>query len=163
MKRRSPLDTLNELRQRAHDSQRSQLAQQAHSERAAAAQAERARGVLLEALRSEQIARLEEDRRLGESGITAADGQRRLEWQRSLRHRHEQLAVQLDQAVASHGEALAREERARHAVQRSDAELKLVRERLRRVEQDAQRERERAQQEALDESAMRRFLERDAT
>jgi hypothetical protein len=161
VKRRSPLDTLKELRQRAHDTQRSQLAHQIEAERAAAAQAEQARQVLLETLRNEHGARLEEDRRLGENGITAADGQRRAEWERAMRQTREALTAQLDRAVDEHRAALDREEQARRAVDRSDAELKQVQERLNRAELNRRRELERAQQETLDESSMRRFLERN--
>lgn len=163
VKRRSPLDTLKELRQRAHDSQRTHLAQQIQAERAAAAQAERARQVLLEALRNEHAARLAEDRRLGESGITAADGQRRAEWEHAMRRTREELTAELDCAVETHRVTLANEEQARRAVDRSDAELKQVQERLDRAELTRQRELERAQQETLDESAMRRYLERNGT
>jgi hypothetical protein len=163
VKRRSPLDTLKELRQRAHDARRAQLAHQIQAERAAAVQAEQARQVLLDALRNEHVARLEEDRRLGENGITAADGQRRAEWERAMRQTREELTAQLDHAVEAHRAALADEEQARRAVDQSDAELKQVQERLDRAELGRQRERERARQETLDESSMRRFLERNGT
>lgn len=80
-----------------------------------------------------------------------------------MRRTREELTAELDCAVETHRVTLANEEQARRAVDRSDAELKQVQERLDRAELTRQRELERAQQETLDESAMRRYLERNGT
>ncbi len=144
-----------------HESEQAQLVAKIQAEKAAEAQAERARRVLLATTAHQDAAVRAEDRRLGEGGITAAEGQRRVVWENTLRKNREQLAEELDRAVDSHRHAVTRHEQARSAVQRADAELKLVQERLDQRERSRELDRERAQQELVDESTLRRFLERN--
>jgi hypothetical protein len=161
VKRRSPLDTLKDLRQRAHDSERARLAAFMQAEKAAEEAAARARRELMAADIDTDCTRREEDRRLSESGISAAEGQRRMVWETASRQTREQLADELERATRSHREASAKEEQARGAVQRADAELKQVQEHLDQASQSQRRLMESAEQEALDESSSRRFVERN--
>jgi hypothetical protein len=161
VKRRSPLDTLKDLRQRAHDSEQSRLAALTQAEKAAEEAAERARNQLLAAELDNDSARREENRRLSEKGISAAEGQRRMAWEGASRQTREQLADELDRATRSHREAVAKEQQARGAVQRADAELKQVQEHLDQAAQSRRRQVESVEQEALDESSLRRFVERN--
>jgi hypothetical protein len=144
-----------------HESEQAQLVAKIQAERAAEAETERARRLLLATTAHQSAAVRAEDRRMGERGITAAEGQRRVVWENTLRKTREQLAEELDRAIDSHRHAVGRHEQARSSVQRADAELKLVQERLDQRERSRQLDRERAQQETLDESSLRRFLERN--
>jgi hypothetical protein len=151
---------LKELRQRAHDRQRSELASRIQAEKAAAARELQARQALLEAAEAAQSARGQEAQRLEHDGITAAEGQWRLAWERSLRQNQEQLAQDLDQAMHTRRAASADQEQARGALSQADAELKQVEGRLDQQALALRRGLERTEQEAQDEASLRRFLER---
>jgi hypothetical protein len=158
---RSPLDTLKDLRQRVHESERSRLAAQAEAERVADAERERARQVLLAATARHEAARRDEDQRLVQDGITAADGQRRALWEGAQRRTQALLWDEHERALGSFRQASANHEQAREALSRADAELKQVRERIEQRERAKQRSEEKVQQEMLDESFQRRFSERN--
>jgi hypothetical protein len=151
---------LKELRQRAHDRQRSELASRIQAEKDAAAREIEARRALLAAASAAQSARGEEAQRLQQNGITAAEGQWRLAWERALRQNQEQLARDLDQAMQTRRAASAEEEQARGALSFTDAELKQVEGRLDQQTLALRRGLERTEQEAQDEASLRRFLER---
>lgn len=158
---RSPLDTLKDLRQRVHESERSKLAAEAEAERAAEAEQERARQVLLAATARHEAARRDEDQRLVQDGITAAEGQRRALWEGAQRRSQALLWDEHERAVDSFRVASASHERARDAMSRADAELKQVRDRISQRERAKQRSEEKVQQEMIDESFLRRFSERN--
>jgi len=161
VKRRSPLDTLKDLRERAHDREQARLAALTRAEKAAEEAANQARRKLLAAELDNDSARRAEDRRLSASGISAAEGQRRMVWEGASRQTREQLADELDRATRTHREAVGREEQARGAVQQADAELKQVQDHLDQAAQSRRRHVESVEQEALDESSLRRFVERN--
>jgi hypothetical protein len=161
VKRRSPLDTLKGLRKRAHDSEQARLAALMQAEKAAEEAAARARRELTAADIDTDCTRRQEDLRLSQRGISAAEGQRRMAWESASRQTREQLAQELERATCSHREAVAKEEQARGAVQRADAELKQVQEHLDQAAQSRRRHLESAEQEALDESSSRSFVERN--
>ncbi len=158
---RSPLDTLKDLRQRVHESERSRLVAQADAERAADAEQERARQVLLAATARHEAARRDEDQRLVQDGITAAEGQRRALWEGAQRRSQAVLWDEHERALDSFRLASTHHEQAREAMSRADAELKQVRERIEQRERAKQRSEEKVQQEMLDESFQRRFSERN--
>lgn len=160
---RSPLDTLKDLRQRVHESECSRLASHAEAERVAEAEQERARQVLLAATARHEAARRDEDQRLVQDGITAAEGQRRALWESAQRRTQTVLWEEHERAVGSFRLASQNHEQARDALSQADAELKQVRERIEQRERAKQRSEEKAQQEMLDESSLRRFLERKGT
>jgi hypothetical protein len=157
---RSSLDTLEQLRQRAHETEQARLAAQAEAERNAEAEQERARQVLLAATARHELTRREEDHRLIGGGITAAEGQRRVLWESAQRKNRALLWQQHERAAHSSRTAASKHEQARAALTRADAELRQVRERIDRRERSRQRGEEQAQQEVLDESSSRQFLER---
>jgi hypothetical protein len=158
---RSPLDTLKDLRQRVHESERSRLVAQAEAERAAELEQERARQVLLAATARHEAQRRDEDQRLVQDGITAAEGQRRAHWEGSQRRTQALLWDEHERAVDSFRLASANHEQAREALSRADAELKQVRDRIEQRERAKRQSDEKAQQEMLDESFLRRFSERN--
>jgi hypothetical protein len=158
---RSPLDTLKDLRQRVHESERSRLVAQAEAEQAADAEQERARQVLLAATARHEAARRDEDQRLVQDGITAAEGQRRALWEGAQRRSQALLWDEHERALDSFRLASTHHEQAREAMSRADAELKQVRERIEQRERAKQRSEEKVQQEMLDESFQRRFSERN--
>ena len=158
---RSPLDTLKDLRQRAHEDERSRLTARAQAEREAEAEQERARQVLLAATARYEAARRDEDQRLVQDGITAAEGQLRSAWECTQRRAQVLLWEEHQRAVDSFRLAAADHERAREAMSRADAELRQVRERLDQRERERQRNEEQAHQEMLDESSLRRYVERN--
>jgi hypothetical protein len=151
---------LKELRQRAHDRQRSELASRIQAEKDAAAREMEARGALLAAASAAQTARGQEAQRLQQTGITAAEGQWRLAWEGALRQNQQQLAQDLDQATQTRRAAGADQEQARGALSRADAELKQVEGRLDQQTLALRRGLERTEQETQDEASLRRFLER---
>jgi hypothetical protein len=151
---------LKELRQRAHDRQRSELVSRIQAEKDAVGRELEARRALLAAASAAQSARDREARRLEQNGITAAEGQWRLAWERALRQNQEQLARDLDQAMRTRRAAGADQEQAQGALSRADAELKQVEGRLDQQTLALRRGVERTEQEAQDEAALRRFLER---
>jgi hypothetical protein len=158
---RSPLDTLKDLRQRVHESECSELAARAEAERLAQAEQERARRVLLAATARLEAVRRDEDQRLMQDGITAADGQRRAFWESAQRRSQALLWEEHERAMDCFRRASASHERAREALSRADAELKQVRERIEQRERAKQRREENIQQEMLDESFLRLFTERN--
>jgi fused signal recognition particle receptor len=158
---RSSLDTLEQLRQRAHEAEQSRLAAQAEAERSAEAEQERARQVLLAATSRHEATRREEDHRLIGGGITAAEGERRALWESAQRQRQALLWKKHEHAVDSCRAAASKHEQARASLCQADAELRQVRERIERDERAKRRGEEQAQQENLDESSLRRFLERN--
>jgi hypothetical protein len=158
---RSSLDTLEQLRQRVHEKEQSRLAAQAEAERAAEAEQERARQVLLAATAHHEATRREEDYRLLGCGVTAAEGQRRALWETAQRKSRTLLWEEHARAVDSWRVAASKHEQAREALCRADAELRQVRERIERRERTRRLGEEAVQQEAIDESSVRRFLERN--
>lgn len=160
---RSPLDTLKDLRQRVHEDEQTRLASHAEAERSAEAAQERARQVLLAATARYEAARRDEEQRLVQDGITAAEGWRRAVWESAERKAQALLWEEHERAVDSYRLAAADHERARESMSRADAELRQVRERIEKRERERQRSEEKAQQEMLDESSLRRFVERNGT
>lgn len=160
---RSPLDTLKDLRQRVHEGEQSRLAAHAEAERIANAEQERARQVLLAATARHEAARRDEDQRLVQDGITAAEGQRRALWETAQRKTRALLWEEHERAVDSSRLAAQNHERARDAMSQADAELRQVQQRIEQRERERQRSEETAQQETLDESSLRRFLERNGS
>jgi hypothetical protein len=158
---RTPLDTLKDLRQQVHHGEHSRLLTQAEAERAADAERERARQLLLAATASHEALRKHEDQLLAERGITAAEGQLRAAWEERQRQNVAALWEEHERAVDSHREAVVRHERACQALTRADAELRLVADRIERRKRERERGEELAQQETLDESSLRRFSERN--
>jgi hypothetical protein len=159
---RSPLDTLKDLRQRVHESECSELAAHAEAEHLAQAERERARHVLLAATARHEAARRDEDQRLVQDGITAAEGQRRASWESAQRRSQALLWEEHERAVDSCRLASANHDRAREALSRADAELRQVRERIEQRERVKKRNEENVQQEMLDESFLRLFSERNS-
>lgn len=157
---RSPLDTLEQLRRQVHEAEKARLAAQAEAARAAADERERARQVLLAATARDEATRREEDQRLGEHGVTAAEGQRRVVWEAAQRQARAALWGEHERAVESHRAAAVQHERAQQALVRADGELRLIQERIERRERARRLGEEAAQQEALDEASLRRFSER---
>jgi hypothetical protein len=158
---RSPLDTLKHLRKRVHDAEQSKLATHAETEQIADAERERARQVLLAATANYEATRREEDERLGALGITAAEGARRVAWEALQRKNRAALWDEHERAVDAYREAVEKHEQAREALGRADAELRQVEERIEQRERSRRRGEELAQQELLDEAALRRFLDRN--
>jgi hypothetical protein len=157
---RSSLDTLEQLRRWAHEAEQSRLAADAEAERGAEAEREQTRQVLLAATARHEATRREEDHRLV-GGITAAEGQRRAFWESAQRKSCARLWGEHERALDSCRAAASRHEQARAALCRADAELRQVRERIERDERTKRRGEEQAQEESIDESSMRRFLERN--
>ena len=158
---RSSLDTLEQLRQRAHDTEQSRLLAHAQAERIAEAERERARRTLQDATARHEAARREEDERLVQDGITAAEGQRRVAWEKLQRKARAQLWEDHERAVDDYRTAAAELERARQALIQADAELRQVRQHIEKRERSRLLGEEQAQQELVDESSIRRFLERN--
>jgi hypothetical protein len=156
---RSSLDTLEQLRHRVHETEQSRLAAHAEAERVAEAEQERARQVLLAATAQHEATRREEDHRLGGGGITAAEGQRWALWDTNQRKNRSLLWEEHARAVDTWRAAASQHERAKEALSRADAELRQVRERIEQRERTRRLGEEAVQQEAIDESSMRRFLE----
>jgi len=96
-----------------------------------------------------------------QDGITAAEGQRRALWESQQRRTQAELWEEHERAVDSFRVASASHEQARDALSRADAELKQVRDRIEQRERAKQRNEEKAQQEMLDESFLRRFTDRN--
>ena len=160
MKRASPLETLKDLRERAREGERTRLAARIASEKQAELAERQARELLLARARAGEAARRSEQQRLGTRGITAAEGQRQLAWERAERSHVEQLADDVQRASAQRRSAQREHEQARRALERAHAELQAVEQRLEQKTRQAQQRTEQVQQEALDEAAARRFSER---
>lgn len=160
MKRATPLDTLRELRERAQQEEQARLAARLEAEKQAELAEQLAQRLLVERASSGDAVRAAERRRLQATGITAADGLRRVAWEGAERRAVEQLASDVARAAARRREARREHERARAALQQAHAELEEVERRLQQREREARYKAEQAQQEALDEAAARRFSER---
>ncbi len=160
MKRSSPLETLKDLRERAREGEQARLAARIASEKQAELTERKARELLLARSSSSEAARRSEQERLGTQGITAAEGQRLLAWERAERRTLEQLSGDVQRATAQRRSAQRDQEQARRALERAHAELQVVEQRLGQQARQAQQRAEQAQQEALDEAAVRRFSER---
>jgi hypothetical protein len=158
---RSPLETLKELRQQVHDAEQAQLAASAALESSAEEERERARRRLAQPAAEAEAARRREDERLAESGITAAEGQLRVQWESAERNHRARLDREHARALDNLRAAAERHERARSSLSQADAELRVVQERIDQRERLQQRAEELAQQEMVDESALRRFSERN--
>jgi membrane protein involved in colicin uptake len=159
VKRRSPLETLKELWQRSRDGERQRLSTTMREAESALDAAERARQTLAAARQETLATRDAEARRLAEGAVTAAEGQRRMAWERTQRKRDAELARELERAIASHRQAMLEQERAANAFAKADAAVERVEERLARTESARQRAVDAAQQELVDEASMRRFME----
>jgi len=160
VKRRSPLEVLKDLRQRAHEQEQAALGLRLEAEKAAEVEEERARQRLLDSQMEARAAQSLEDQRLESTGITAKEGQWRVAWQGALRRTEHRLAHELDRASVARREASLEQERAQSSLKRADAELKAVEERLDVGERARRLDGERSQQETLDEASLRRFMER---
>lgn len=116
--------------------------------------------MLLAATAEHEATRRQEDHRLLCAGITAAEGQRREHWESAQRKGRALLGEEHARAVGSHRVASSQHEQAREALGRADAELRQVRERIEQRERSKRHVEEQAQQEMVDESRVRLFLER---
>lgn len=159
MKRRSPLETLRELWQRTRDREKQRLSTTIREAASALAATERARQTLTAARQETSTARDAESRRLIDGAVTAAEGQRRAAWEREQRKRDAELARELERALASHRQAVLDHETAARDFAKADAAVGRVEERLARAESARQRALDAAQQELVDEAALRRFME----
>jgi len=160
VKRSSPLETLKGLRERAREGEQARLAARSQSEKQAELAERQARELLQVRSSATEAARRSEQERLGTQGITAAEGQRQLAWERAERRTLEQLSGDVERAALQRQEAQREQEQARRALERAHAELQVVEQRLGQKERQAQQQEEQSQQEALDEVAARRFSER---
>jgi hypothetical protein len=159
VKRPSALETLKTLRQRQHESEQARLVRAGQLEKEAAENERRAREAVLGHTKQAEVVRLAEDERLGQQGISAAEGQRRLAWEACTRRQQEGLAAELQRAVERHQLARQHHDQMRVAVQQSKAALEQVEQRLERNLLAALRKAEQSQQETLDDAASRRFAE----
>jgi hypothetical protein len=91
VKRSSPLETLKDLRERARAGEQARLAARLQAEKQAEQAEKQARELLLARSSAGEAARRSEQQRLGTQGISAAEGQRQLAWERAERHLLEQL------------------------------------------------------------------------
>jgi hypothetical protein len=163
VKRRSPLDSLEQLRTRARDEQRAELKSQieaAELARERRGSAERAWRAGTEAHKS---ARTLENQRLSGPGSSASDGQRRAAWEASRRQELAALESDLARRVSEQNSALAKQQDAAARLTRLDAELKEVSERLLEQARERARRRENGVQEAADELSLQRFRGRKET
>lgn len=155
--RRSPLETLRDLRARAKDAELARTATKAAEAAAAAAAADDAREALAAARREAEAARRADRESLGQRAFKAAEGQQRALWQRACREREARLRTELDRAVDVERGARRDHEVAQRALERADAELEQVQRRIDRAAAARASKNEAAQQETLDEAALRRF------
>ena len=160
MKRSSPLETLKDLRQRAREGEQARLALRIQAEKQAELAERQARELLLARSSASESVRRSEQQRLGTQGVSAAEGQRQLAWERAERRLLEQLSSDVQRAEAQRRSAQREQDQARRALERAHAELQAVEQRLERRARQAQLEAEQVQQEAVDEAAARRFSER---
>jgi hypothetical protein len=123
----------------------------------------RARSLLGSEQRAQEATSRQERDLLERQGVTAAEGQRQLEWQRSAERRRRDLANAARGAAQARDEALAAQERARQAVERAQAEVEQVEARLGRAAQTRRLQQEQALQESVDEGSLRRFFGRRET
>ena len=159
MKRRSALDSLEDLRERALDAQRAALAEALRKARLAEEQARASQSELRGAVTEYTKLREAEQAELSLRGLRAADGQRRIVWEEAARQRLAALA----EAAARHAraETSARDEQARATARLTalDGELKAVREEIDNRAERARRRAENSRQDALDDLSLHRFLQ----
>jgi hypothetical protein len=160
VKRPTPLETLRELRERAQQEEQTRLAARIEAERQAEHAEQLARELLVERASSGDAVRAAERERLQRTGISAADGLRRVAWESAERRAVEQLSSDVARAEARRREATREHERARSALGKAHAELEEVERRLQQREREARYKTEQAQQESQDEASARRFTER---
>jgi hypothetical protein len=158
--RRSPLGPLELLRRRARDSQRAQLADEISAAQRAEARVEAAETALQSATLEHEQAREEETRRAGDSGLRAAEGQRRAQWEAASRRQLASLQSNAEQCRQEQSSAIAQQERAAQHLERLDGELKQVAQRLEAAARQEQRRLERDRQDAQDDLSLHRFLNR---
>jgi hypothetical protein len=160
VKRRSPLGFLEDVRQRARDSQRAKLAHEVDAARRAEMRAEAAESALHSAASEHEQAR--ELEKLRESGVhvRAADGQRRAAWEAAARQQLATLQSDAEQCRQQQTSAQAEQERAAQQLERLDGELKQVKERLGAALRQETRRLERDRQDAQDDLSLHRFLNR---
>jgi hypothetical protein len=163
VKRPSPLETLKDLQKQAHERGRAALAAGIAAEKAAEVEEQRARRDLAAAQLAASSIRREEDERLRRGGITAAEGRLRLAWQSEALRTERELELGLARAAESRRHALREQELARAALAKAELALKAVEGRLEAGDRARRLDVERAQQEAMDESTSRRFMERSGT
>ena len=160
VKRPSPLETLKDLRQRVREGEQSRLMLRSQSEKQAEQAERQARELLEERSSSGDVVRQSEHRRLETQGITAAEGLRRLAWERAERRALAQLSDDLQRAEAQRRQAARELEQSRRALERAHVELEVVEQKLEQRERQAREKAEQTQQEASDEASARRFSQR---
>ncbi len=159
---RSALDTLEHLRHQVREAEQKQLVARAEAERLATLEQESVLRALQAFTARDEAARREEEQRLAQEGITAAEGLRRAAWETAQRSCRSALWNDHERARDARRTATSEHEQAREALARADAELRQVRERLAWRENAKRRGEEQAQQELLDEAFLRRFLEKSS-
>ena len=157
MKRRSPLDSLEQLRARARDEQRAELKAQIEAAQAARERRGSAERAWRASTDAHKGARSLENQRLSGPGISAGEGQRCAAWEASSRQQLAALESDLERRVSEQNSALAQQRDAAERLTRLDAELKQVSERLLEQERERARRRENGVQEAADELSLQRF------
>lgn len=150
---------MRELWQRTRDREKQRLSSTIREAATALAATERARETLATARQETSTARDVESRRLVDGAVTAAEGQRRIAWEREQRKRDAELARELERALASHRRAVLEHESAARDFAKAEAAVGHVQERLARAETAHQRALDAAQQEQMDEASLRRFME----
>jgi hypothetical protein len=160
VKRPSVLESLRKLREQAREAEKLRLADSTRAADCAHAAEDRTRQQLSTEQTSGQAARLQEQVRLCDKGVSAAEGQRSHEWARSLRRREQQLTDELNKATVSSRQAAAEAERARVAMIQAQLDLEGVSQRLAREARAQELKRDQARQESTDERSLRRFLGR---
>jgi hypothetical protein len=157
VKRRSPLDSLEQLRTRARDEQRAELKAQIEAAEAARERRGSAERAWQASAEAHKGARTLENQRLSGPGISAAEGQRCAAWEASCRQQLAALESDLERRVSEQNSALAKQSDAAARLTRLDAELKQVSERLLEQARERARQRENGVQEVADELALQRF------
>jgi len=157
--RRSPLETLKDVRARSKDGEKVRFAAVTQRELAARVDVERSLASLRAAREEAARARAAETGRSKQGAVTAAEGERRALWERAQRRQEAELSKQLERAVESHRGALLEQERAARDLESANVALEQVQGRLDRAESARQRARDAVQQELTDEASLRRFVE----
>jgi colicin import membrane protein len=158
--RRSPLGSLEALRQRARDSQRARLADEVKATEQADARAEAAESAVQSATAEHEQARQAESQRAREVGLRAAEGLRRAAWEAATRRQLATLQGDAEQCRQERESALVQQEQAAAQLERLDTELKQVKQRLDAGARVHQRRVERDRQDAQDDLSLHRFLNR---
>lgn len=160
VKRRSPLGSLEDLRQGALERQQAKLAQEVAAAQKAQALAEAAARALQSATHEHEQARGAENLRASGVVLRAADGMRRAAWEAAARRQIETLQSTAERCRDERQSAVAEQERAAQQLERLDGELKQVKERLEAAARMRQRRIERDRQDAQDDLSLHRFLNR---